>query len=577
MTAASKAMATPKRPHKMTKEERKIIFATSLGTVFEWYDFYIFGSLAAVMAKHFYAPSISPTMGLVFALLTFAAGFAARPFGAFVFGRLGDLVGRKYTFLVTISLMGGATFLFGLLPGYESVGILAPILLLALRLIQGLAIGGEYGGAAIYVAEHSPHDRRGFYTSWIQTTAALGAFLSFGIILAVRLLMRDDTLEGAARDAEFESWGWRLPYLFSAVLLIVSIWIRLKLSESPLFTKMKAEGTHSKTPLKDSFTKWKNLRYVLVALFGINMGQAVIFYTCQFYSLTFITALLKMDPIAANWMLIIATALTTPFFVFFGALSDRIGRKWIIMTGMACAVLFYFPIFKGITHFGNPALEQAVATTPVVIQTDPADCNSQFDPIGKRVFTSPCDIAARTLANKGIPYNYQDAPAGTVASINVGTVAIPSYNAALPADADQAAKDALAASKKEFDEKLATALKEANYPASANPVEANYVMVTILIMITMLFSTMTYGPLAATLVELFPTRIRYSSMSVPYHFGNGWFGGFLPATSLAIVVATGNIYAGLWYPIIIAGVCFVVGSIFLHETKNVDITTHEHK
>ena len=597
MTAQSKVSAAGGEKHRMTKAEMKIIFATSLGTVFEWYDFYIFGTLTAIMGAHFFGnPNLSPSTQFIFALLAFAAGFAVRPFGAVVFGRLGDLVGRKYTFLVTIMLMGGSTFLIGLLPTYAQVGVLAPVLLISLRLLQGLALGGEYGGAATYVAEHAPANRRGEYTSWIQTTATLGFFLAIIVYLLVQnaLLVpmpaeaAGDAKAAAAlgwdKDAAFKEWGWRIPYLLSAVLLAVSVWIRLKLNESPIYQKMKSEGKHSKSPIKDSFGKWSNLKFVLLALFGMVAGQGVIWYTSQFYAQIFLINSVRLDPQTANIMIAVALLLGTPFFIVFAKLSDRIGRKKVILAGLVLAAITYIPIFKAITHYANPALEAAVATSPVVVKADPANCNPQFDPIGKTQFTTPCDVLTSYLAKKGIPYDKEAGEAGSMAVVKIGAVEVTSYDAALPAGVDKtdaaalkAAKDTIAANKKKFEDSLSAALTEAKYPAKANPEQVNHVMVVILLFVLLLYTTMAYGPIAAALVELFPTRIRYTSMSLPYHIGNGWFGGFLPATSFAIVVATGNIYAGLWYPIIIALVTVVIGALFLHETKGVDITTDEHK
>ncbi|SNS48794.1 MULTISPECIES: MFS transporter [unclassified Azospirillum] len=558
-------------PAPMTKEEKKVIFASSLGTVFEWYDFYLYGSLAAVIAKQFFS-GVNETAAYIFALLAFAAGFAVRPFGALVFGRLGDMIGRKYTFLVTILIMGASTFIVGILPNYASIGIAAPVILITLRMLQGLALGGEYGGAATYVAEHAPHGRRGNYTAWIQTTATLGLFLSLLVILGCRMSM-------SAED--FDTWGWRIPFLVSILLLGVSVWIRLMLNESPAFKKMKEEGKHSKAPLTEAFGNWKNLKVVLLALFGLVAGQAVVWYTGQFYALFFLTQTLKVDAAAANLMIAAALLIGTPFFIIFGTLSDRIGRKPIILAGLAIAVITYFPLFKGITHFANPALEQAVATSPIVVVADPAQCSVQFNPVGTSKFTSSCDIAKAALVKKGVPYSNEAAPAGTLAQIRVGTTVIDSYDATGVATktevslshgpSSHAGPTDPKAAGAAFEKAVADALKAAGYPPKADPAQVNYVMVVVLLTILVIYVTMVYGPIAAMLVEMFPTRIRYTSMSLPYHIGNGWFGGFLPTTSFAIVAATGNIYDGLWYPIIIASVTFVIGALFVKETKDIDI------
>ena len=552
----------------MLNEEKRVIFASSLGTVFEWYDFYLYGSLSAVIAAQFFS-GVNPTAAFIFALMAFAAGFAVRPFGALVFGRLGDLIGRKYTFLVTILIMGLSTFIVGILPNYTTIGLAAPVILIALRLLQGLALGGEYGGAATYVAEHAPHGKRGAYTSWIQTTATLGLFLSLLIILACRAAM-------SAED--FAAWGWRIPFLLSIVLLGVSVWIRLMLNESPAFQRMKSEGKTSKAPLTESFARWGNLKIVLLALFGLVAGQAVVWYTGQFYALFFLTQTLKVEAQSANLMIAAALLLGTPFFVIFGSLSDRIGRKPIIMAGLLLACLTYFPIFKGITHFANPNLEQAIAGSPVVVTADPQECSFQFNPVGTSQFTSSCDIAKSALVRRGIPYTNETAPAGTVAQIKVGQTVIQSYTAA-PATsagvnhaptAGSASVDTKAAGAA-FDKSLSEALTTAGYPAKADPAKINTVMTVLLLTVLVIYVTLVYAPIAAMLVELFPTRIRYTSMSLPYHIGNGWFGGFLPTTSFAIVAATGDIYSGLWYPIVIAAATLVIGLIFVRETKDVDI------
>jgi Sugar (and other) transporter len=534
----------------MTNEERRVIFASSLGTVFEWYDFYLYGSLASVISKQFFS-GVNPTAAFIFALLAFAAGFAVRPFGALVFGRLGDLVGRKYTFLVTILLMGGSTFIVGILPSYASIGMAAPIILVLLRLLQGLALGGEYGGAATYVGEHAPHGRRGLFTSWIQTTATLGLFLSLLVILGCRVALSAEA---------FDSWGWRIPFVVSILLLAVSVWIRVKLHESPLFLKMKAQGKSSKSPIRDSFTKWPNLRLVLIALFGLAAGQAVVWYTGQFYALFFLTQTLKIDAQAANLMTAGALLLATPFFIIFGALSDRIGRKWIILGGCLIAAATYFPIFKGITHFANPALEEAIERFPVVVVTDESKCSVQFNPVGTSKFTSPCDVAKAALVKRGVPYRNEYVAGAESTNIRIGERVIASYDAV---------KNKAAAIS--FDSSLDTALRTAEYPVKADPTRINVPMVVALLFLLVLYVTMVYGPIAAMLLELFPTQIRYTSMSLPYHIGNGWFGGFLPTTAFAIVASTGDIYSGLWYPIIVALVTFVIGAIFVRETNHVDI------
>ena len=555
-------MARPRRSERnttgvmelSTSEVRRVIFASSLGTVFEWYDFYLYGSLAAIISKQFFAGVSNPNTAFIFALLAFAAGFAVRPFGAIVFGRIGDLVGRKVTFLVTIVIMGVSTSVVGLLPGYAKIGVVAPVLLILMRLLQGLALGGEYGGAATYVAEHAPHGKRGAYTSWIQTTATLGLFLSLLVILGCRTALGND---------RFEDWGWRIPFLVSLILLGVSVWIRLKLNESPLFQQMKAEGRGSKAPLTESFARWGNLKIVLLALFGLTAGQAVVWYTGQFYTLFFLTQTLKVDAQTANLLIAGSLLLGTPFFLLFGSLSDRIGRKPIIMTGLALAALTYFPIFHGITHFANPALERAQQTAPVAVMADPAECSVQFDPVGKSKFTSPCDVAKAALVKRGVPYVNEGAPAASGTQLRVGSTTIRSYDASSPLAKGQG---------KAFDAVVTTALAAAGYPAKADRAQMNIGMLVLLLTLLVVYVTMVYAPIAAMLVEMFPTRIRYTSMSLPYHIGNGWFGGFLPTTAFAIVASTGNIYSGLWYPVAIALATLVIGTLFVKETKDVDIT-----
>ncbi|ACB65053.1 MHS family MFS transporter [Burkholderia ambifaria] len=536
----------------MTAEEKKVIFASSLGTVFEWYDFYLAGSLAAYISKSFFS-GVNPTAAFIFTLLGFAAGFAVRPFGAIVFGRLGDLVGRKHTFLVTIVIMGISTFVVGFLPGYTTIGIAAPVIFIAMRLLQGLALGGEYGGAATYVAEHAPANRRGFYTAWIQTTATLGLFLSLLVILGVRTFIGEEA---------FGNWGWRVPFVASILLLAVSVWIRLQLNESPVFLRIKAEGKTSKAPLTEAFGQWKNLKIVILALVGLTAGQAVVWYTGQFYALFFLTQTLKVDGASANILIAIALLIGTPFFLFFGSLSDRIGRKPIILAGCLIAALTYFPLFKALTHYANPQLELATQKAPISVIADPATCSFQFNPVGTSKFTSSCDIVKSALAKAGLNYENVAAPAGSTAQIKVGDTVIPAYDGKAP---DAKAQGAA------FDKTLASTLKGAGYPAKADPAQLNWPMTIVILTILVIYVTMVYGPIAAMLVEMFPTRIRYTSMSLPYHIGNGWFGGFLPATAFAIVAAKGNIYSGLWYPIVIALATFVIGLLFVKETKDSNI------
>ena len=532
-------------------KRRKVIFASSLGTVFEWYDFYLYGSLAAIIAKQFFS-GLNDTSAFIFALLAFAAGFAVRPFGALFFGRMGDLLGRKQTFLITILIMGLSTFLVGILPSYASIGVAAPIILIGLRLLQGLALGGEYGGAATYVAEYADPKKRGLATSWIQTTATMGLFLSLLVILSCRLILGTEA---------FEAWGWRIPFLLSSVLLGISVYIRLQLDESPMFKEMKEHGKGSKAPLTDAFGKWKNLKIVILALFGATAGQAVVWYTGQFYALYFLTQSVKVDSTTANLLIAAGLLIGTPFFIFFGWLSDKIGRKPIIMAGCLIAALTYFPIFKAITHYANPALETAAATSPVTVIADPNECSFQFDPVGKKVFNSSCDIAKSFLAKAGIPYKNVEAPAGTVASVKIGETSYASFNGA-PLD-----KAAFKEQQGAFAKTTGDALTTAGYPKKADPEQVNKPMLILLLAILVIYVTMVYGPIAAWLVELFPTKIRYTSMSLPYHIGNGWFGGFVPTIAFALVSLQGDIYYGLWYPIVIALMTLVIGTLFLPETK----------
>jgi MFS family permease len=548
------AAAAGARTHARSSN-RLVIAGASAGTIFEWYDFYLYGSLATFITEHFFS-GVNATTGYIFALLAFAAGFAVRPFGAIVFGRLGDLWGRKNTFLVTMTLMGISTFVVGLLPGYDQIGVAAPVGLIVMRLIQGLALGGEYGGAATYVAEHAPPGKRGLYTSWIQTTATFGLFLSLIVIILVRTRLGEDA---------FKAWGWRVPFLASAALLAVSLWIRLRLNESPVFQQMVAEGTTSKAPLTESFARWPNLKLVLLALAGLTAGQAVVWYTGQFYSLFFLEKTLKVDGILTNELVAVALLLGTPFFVVFGWLSDKIGRKPIILAGCLLAVLTYFPIFKALTVAANPQLAAASASAPVTVVADPADCAIQFDPVGKKTFASSCDLAKSALANAGVSYANQAAPAGSVALVHIGAVTIPSFKGGSLSAAD------LKTQKAAWTKTLGAELKTAGYPAKADPAKMNKPLVVGLLWLLVLYVTMVYGPIAAALVEMFPARIRYTSMSLPYHVGNGWFGGFLPTTAFAMVAATGNIYYGLWYPVVVAAVTFVVGLIFVKEMRGAPI------
>ncbi len=556
MSMAANVSGAKSAPRPMTREEKRVILASSLGTVFEWYDFYLYGSLAVMIGAHFFS-AFDPNTRAIFALLAFAAGFLVRPFGALFFGRLGDLIGRKYTFLVTIVIMGASTFLVGLLPSYNTIGWIAPVILIALRMLQGLALGGEYGGAAVYVAEHAPVGRRGFYTSWIQTTATLGLLLSLLVILVIRVNMG---------EAEFAAWGWRIPFLLSIFLLAISVWIRLQMQESPAFKKMKEEGTGSKAPLTEAFGQWKNARIALIALFGLTMGQAVVWYTGQFYALFFIQSILKVDLYSANVLIAWALIIGTGGFIFFGSLSDRIGRKPVILAGCLIAALTYFPLFSALTKAANPGLAAAHENVKVQVVADPATCGSVFDPVGIRTFTSPCDIARRTLATQAIVYTSAPAPAGTPAKVTVN-------GKELAVDATFAAtvaKEAVAAG---YPAPGDARIVKTGFFSALTSVQSLTIIGILTILI--IYVTMVYGPVAAALVELFPTRIRYTGMSLPYHIGNGWFGGLLPATSFAMVAGTGDIYYGLWYPIVFALATFVIGMLLVPETKDRDINTHE--
>ena len=525
-----------------------VVTASAAGTVFEWYDFFIYGSVAPIIAKHFFAGA-GETQGYILTLLTFAAGFFARPFGAVFFGRLGDRTGRKRTFLFTITLMGAATFLAGLLPDANSIGLAAPWLLVGLRVVQGFAIGGEYGGAAIYVAEHAAPGSRGAATGWIQLAASIGLILALGVILAVQQAMG---------DSAFADWGWRVPFLLSAILLVISLWIRLKLDESPLFRRIQSEGRLAKAPLSEAFLKWENLNIVVVVLVGLLTVQGVVWYAAEFYTLFFLQHVLKLDLASANTLVMEATVITLPFYVFFAWVSDRIGRKPVMLAGVAVAVVAFFPVFHDLTAAVNPALADAAARSPVIVQAEPSDCAVQFDLIGKAKFVSSCDIAKSALTGAGIPYSNQASGGFTLVRIGDTDVASPDGRALSDAD--------LAAAKKDFDLRLKTALIKAGYPDKANPAKVDRIRALLLLLILGLSAAALYAPQAAALVELFPTRIRYTALSVPYHIGVGWFGGFLPATAFAIVAATGDIYAGLWYPAIVAGIGFFVTLLFVPET-----------
>ena len=533
------------------QNEKLVIAASSLGTVFEWYDFYLYGLLATYISAQFFS-GVNEATGFIFALGAFAAGFAVRPFGALVFGRIGDMVGRKNTFLVTMGLMGLATFAVGLLPSFATIGVAAPIILIGLRLLQGLAMGGEYGGAATYVAEHAPEGKRGLYTSWIQTTATMGLFAALLIVIGTRTLLGEEV---------FKAWGWRVPFLVSMILLAVSMWIRMQLNESPVYQKMKDEGKTSKAPLTEAFAKWGNLKWVIIVLFGAVAGQAVVWYTGQFYALFFLEKMLKVDGATTNILIAIALMIGTPGFVFFGWLSDKIGRKPIILVGCALAALTYFPIFHALTKAANPALAQAQASAPITVVVNDADCSVQFDPVGRNKFDAKsCDIAKSFLAKSGVSYSKVDAPAGTVASIKIGAETLVAPDPNLVTGAEK--KAAITA----YQDSVKAALAKAGYPSKADPATMNKPMVIAILVYLVLLVTAVYGPIAALLVEIFPSRIRYTSMSLPYHIGNGWFGGFLPTTAFAMVAATGDIYYGLWYPVLIAGLTAVVGLFFLPET-----------
>ncbi len=548
-------MAAPAPPGPMTPEETRVILASSLGTVFEWYDFYLYGALAAIIARQFFS-ALDPGSAFLFALLAFAAGFIVRPFGALLFGRLGDMIGRKYTFLITMVVMGLATFAVGLLPTYASIGVAAPVVLIGLRLLQGLALGGEYGGAAVYVAEHAPHGRRGAYTAWIQTTATLGLLMALLVVMGTRVLLGEE---------DFIDWGWRIPFLVSIVLLGISVWIRLALSETPAFQRMKARGRTSPAPVAESFGQWRNLKVAILALLGLTAGQAVVWYTGQFYALFFLTQQLKVDATLAQLMLAAALLIGTPFFIVFGALSDRVGRKPVILLGCALAALTYHHAFQALTEAANPALAAAQARNQVVVVADPAGCSFQFNPTGTARFTSPCDTAKQVLAAHSVSYASEAPPEGGPALVRIGgsEIAVPSAQGLTAGEARR--QDAA------FRLAVAQALQDSGYPEQADRQAIRVPLVVGILLYLMILVTMVYGPIAAALAEMFPTRIRYTSMSLPYHIGNGWFGGLLPPMAFAIVAQTGNMYSGLWYPIAIAGLTAIVGALLLRETRDVDL------
>lgn len=566
MSTAAAVQGTPAKARPMTREEKKVILASSLGTIFEWYDFYLYGSLAAIIGAQFFSAFDVNTRN-IFALLAFAAGFLVRPFGALVFGRLGDLVGRKYTFLVTILIMGFSTFMVGLLPSYAQIGWIAPVILIVLRMLQGLALGGEYGGAAVYVAEHAPTGRRGLYTSWIQTTATLGLLLSLFVIVGLRMWMGEKNFQTDLPLFFGLQGGWRIPFLGSIMLLLVSVWIRMQMQESPAFKKMKEEGTHSKAPLSEAFGQWKNAKMVLIALFGLVVGQAVVWYTGQFYALFFLQSILKVDLLTANVLIAWSLIIGTGGFIVFGVLSDKIGRKPVILAGCLIAAITYFPLFGALTKNANPTYANAIETVKIQVAADPAQCGSLFDPVGIRTFTAPCDLARRALSLQALRYEKVDAPAGSPMKVTINGQEVPFD--------------------KDFAANLAKASVAAGYPAADDAAKVKItgffsalgngqaLAVIAILTVMVIYVTMVYGPIAAALVEFFPTRIRYTAMSLPYHIGNGWFGGLLPATSFAMVASTGDIYFGLWYPIGFALMTFVIGLLFVPETKNRDIFSYK--
>jgi MFS family permease len=527
----------------------RVVIASSAGTTFEWYDFFIFGSLAPVISRVFFA-GLDPTPALIAALALFAAGFAFRPLGALIFGVVGDRLGRKGAFLITVSLMGASTFLIGFLPTYAQVGTLAPTLLILLRILQGIALGGEYGGAAIYVAEHAPHNSRGASTGWIQSSASFGLLAALLVIVTTRNTIGQDA---------FAAWGWRIPFLVSAVLLVISVWMRAKLAESPHFAKLQQEGEVSHTPLREAFGNWPILKRVLIAFFGIMCAQGAVWYFAFFYIQVFLEKSLGVPAETKDLLLIVMTVVSAPLYVFFGWLSDRLGRKFVMVGGMALALVLYFPASHWIASAANPALVEAQRSTPVIVVTDPKTCTAQFDPVGTATFTSACDIAKSTLVTRGISFTTRPSPDGSTRVV-IGTEAVPVKSGDGLAAAD------LKAFKAATGERIGTELLEAGYPKSADPADMNMTLLIVILLAFVVAATALYGPQAAALVEMFPTRIRYTAMSFPYHVGTGWVGGFLPVTSFAIVATTGNIYAGLWYSVIFTGISLVVSLLFLKET-----------
>ena len=548
---------TARRPIvRLDADERRVILASTLGTLFEWYDFILFGSLAGIIGQQFFITG-DANSGFIFALLAFSAGFIVRPLGALVFGRLGDLFGRKYTFLATIVIMGVSTLACGAVPNYAAIGITAPIILITLRLLQGLAIGGEYGGAVIYVAEHAPPGQRGAFTAWIQTTATGGLLLALSVGLVTRTL---------AGEEAFAAWAWRIPFLLSVFPLAISVWIRLSLEESPIFARMRAEGKTSKAPFSEAFCRWTNLKQVLVALFGIITGIGVVWYTSQFYILLFLTQTLKVDGKTASIVMIVALLAVSPFFIVFGTLSDRIGRKWLILSGMFLLAVSAFPIFHGLTHFANPALEAAQFNAPVVVSADPRDCHFQLNLTGTAQYRSSCDIATARLMAASVAYTTVPAPPGSIATVKIGATVLSSF------DATNLSADVSAERNAAFVNSLTDAVRAAGYPAKADPELINRPMVILLVFIMAFFLTMAYGPSAAMLVEMFPSRIRYTALSLPYHIGTGWLGGFVPAIAFAMVGAKGDIYFGLWFPVTVALVTVAIGAVFIRSpsVENID-------